>query len=155
MKISIIAILISLSAIGYGQQGVYVTRGDTIYNWPIINGDTIKNGERIELRAGRGITIMDHGGIHPVGRVTPYEVWDKPYSSSVAELLELYDKYLAQQITYSRHPDGFFNDCDIEMKSEEEGINLTMWEECVKVSHYKPVPVKSSLEGFIKWLKQQ
>ena len=162
MRLSIIAILISLSAIGYGQDTIpWNGDGDTLvlqdayYYWPIpIRSDTIKDGERIELRAGNGISLQ------PVGYISTYEPWNKPYSSSVAELLHLYEHYLLERPTVTRHETDIGDDIlleDCELKSITHRSDGNMWFQtvCVKPEHQKQFPVSASFEGFIKWLKEQ
>lgn len=185
MRLSIIAILISLSAIGYGQAYLHfgkdsfelepgmliidqgntssgsselywepnrdsridwvetevINVGDTTYYWPAVESDTIKQGERLNLIPGNGITIN--------------------YSPGTAnDLLNLYDRYLLERPTATRHEtdisqDIFLEDCNLIEESFKDGIDSWFTTKCINPEHQKEFPVKPTFEGFIKWLRTQ
>lgn len=126
--ISIIAILISLSAIVYGQE-VDVTRGYTTYYWPAVEWDTIEQGERLNFVPGNGI-----------------EITYSPFQSTAQDLLNLYDLYYDQIDSVRVH----------ELPSDYAYCLWRVSDEkCTDPDHYKTIKPRPSFEGFIKWLKQQ
>jgi len=156
-KLSIIAILVSISAMSFGQVveqdldydkmkdelTVSIGESDTAYYWfwPEC-GDTIKDGETIT------ITTHDDDFL----TTTPYV-----RHQAAMEIINLYDQYLEQRGTRQEH-DGsvmFVSDCNMVEKEHRYGMSVAYSYECTNKEHFKEVKIPATFEGFIKWLRTQ
>jgi len=138
-RISIIAIIVSLSAIAKAQA----QSDTTFYYWPAVEWDTIEQNDRLNFIAGNGITISVPG----------------EYTMEM-KIVDLYDRYLLERPTATRHETDISQDINLEdcnLKEVEHKNGFGMWFEtiCTNPEHQKEFPVKPTFEGFIKWLRTQ
>lgn len=145
MKISIIAILLLITILAKGQNTEY-------NNWPLY----VESYDSLQFIGSNGVQVEKKGNQYLL------TYWPEKNEQFITDILNLYDEYLLQRPTRPVHIPGFnpyddtsLVDCDLVEIEDRNGFSISYHYECRNKFHYKQVPISSSFEAFITWLRRQ